>query len=114
MGVIPSSVGLNIQVKETDRPLLERICGLYASLGLAGRAYLTVSTFTDAEVDETPGVSVPNFDMVYDDMKDKKNEVFWKYVLGELSFDQMMNQFEDYKKEINFDDILKQINDAEM
>jgi glycerophosphoryl diester phosphodiesterase len=45
---IPTSVGLNIQVKETDQRLLQSICGAFAGHGLYGRAYLTVSTFADA------------------------------------------------------------------
>ena len=45
---IPDSVGLNIQVEETDAPPLEAICGIYTGHKLAGRAYLTVSTFEDA------------------------------------------------------------------
>jgi ABC-type glycerol-3-phosphate transport system substrate-binding protein len=61
-------------------------------------------------VDE-PSVAVPAFDEIYSDMKDKKNQLFWKYVLGEHSFDDMMKQFEAYKKEINFDNILAQINE---
>jgi glycerophosphoryl diester phosphodiesterase len=46
---IPESLGLNIQVKETDPPLLDRICSDFDKYGLYQRAYLTVSTFTDAE-----------------------------------------------------------------
>ena len=70
------------------------------------------SKYGDYIVADEPSAVVPDFDLIYDDMKDKKNEVFWKYVLGELSFDEMMSQFEAYKKEINFDAILKQINEA--
>ena len=46
---IPESLGLNIQVKETDTPLLERICSVFDKYVLYERAYLTVSTFADAE-----------------------------------------------------------------
>ncbi len=60
-------------------------------------------------VDE-PSTTVPAFDTIYGDFKDKKNQLFWKYVLGEHSFDDMMKQFEAYKKEVGFDDILAQIN----
>ncbi|UCF98903.1 MAG: hypothetical protein JSV89_05020 [Spirochaetaceae bacterium] len=45
---IPESLGLNIQVKETDPPLLDRICSLFDRYLLYERAYLTFSTFTDA------------------------------------------------------------------
>jgi hypothetical protein len=62
-------------------------------------------------VDE-PSAVVPAFDTIYSDMKDKKNQLFWKYVLGEHSFDDMMKQFEAYKKEIDFDSILTQINEG--
>ena len=48
--------------------------------------------------------------MIYDDMKDKKNQLFWKYVIGEHSYDEMTKQFEAYKKEIDFDSILAEIN----
>jgi hypothetical protein len=70
------------------------------------------SKYESYVVAEEPSASVPDFDMVYDDMKDKKNELFWKYVLGELTFQQMMSQFDAYKKEIGYADILKQINEA--
>ena len=46
---IPASLGLNIQVKETDPPLLERICDVFDKYMLYKRAYLTMSTFADAE-----------------------------------------------------------------
>ncbi|MEE9308645.1 MAG: glycerophosphodiester phosphodiesterase family protein [Spirochaetia bacterium] len=45
---IPESVGLNIQVKETEAHLVGTICGLFDSYDLYKRAYLTVSTFPDA------------------------------------------------------------------
>jgi len=61
-------------------------------------------------VAEEPSVSVPAFDMIHDDMKDKKNQLFWKYVMGEHSFEEMMKQFDSYKKEIDFDSILAEIN----
>lgn len=61
-------------------------------------------------VAEEPSVSVPAFDMIHDDMKDKKNELFWKYVMGEHSFEEMMKQFDAYKKEVDFDSILAEIN----
>lgn len=46
---IPESVGLNIQIKETDSPLLDEVCLLFDSHNLCQRAYLTMSTFEDAE-----------------------------------------------------------------
>ena len=46
---IPTSVGLNIQIKETDPPLLEEVCRLFHAHELYQRAYLTMSTFEDAE-----------------------------------------------------------------
>ena len=42
-------MGLNIQVKEADPPLLDRICGLFHRYDLYRRAHLTLSTFTAAE-----------------------------------------------------------------
>ena len=45
---IPESVGMNIQVKETDPLLLDRICSIFDSYDLYDRAYLTMSTFSDA------------------------------------------------------------------
>jgi hypothetical protein len=62
-------------------------------------------------VADEPSATVPAFDEIYGDMKNKKNQLFWKYVLGEHSFDDMMKQFEAYKKEIDFDNILAQINE---
>lgn len=53
---------------------------------------------------------VPAYDMIQSDMGDKKDELFWKYVIGEHSFEEMMKQFEAYKKEVDFDSILAQIN----
>jgi len=49
LDTIPTSVGLNIQIKETDSPLLAEVCRLFDSYDLYERAYLTMSTFTDAE-----------------------------------------------------------------
>jgi glycerophosphoryl diester phosphodiesterase len=46
---IPESMGLNIQVKESDPQLLDRICSIFHRYDLYLRAYLTVSTFSDAE-----------------------------------------------------------------
>ena len=46
---IPESIGLNIQVKETDQALLLEICRLFDTYRLYPRAYLTLSTFTGAE-----------------------------------------------------------------
>ena len=42
-------MGLNIQIKETDPPLLEEVCRLFHAHELYQRAYLTMSTFEDAE-----------------------------------------------------------------
>lgn len=61
-------------------------------------------------VAEEPTVTVPEYDMVRGDMGDKKNELFWKYVIGEHDFAEMMRQFEAYKKEVDFDSILAKIN----
>ena len=63
-------------------------------------------------VADEPTVTVTAFDDIYKDMKDKKHQLFWKYVLGEHSYDQMMEQFEVYKKEIDFDSILEQVNSS--
>jgi glycerophosphoryl diester phosphodiesterase len=46
---IPATVGLNIQIKETDTPLLKEVCRLYDSYDLYRRGYLTMSTFENAE-----------------------------------------------------------------
>ena len=59
---------------------------------------------------EEPTVSLPAFEVVYDDLVDKKNQLFWKYVLGEHSFAQLTSQYEAYKREIGFDSILAQLN----
>ncbi len=63
-------------------------------------------------VAEEPSTFVPEYDAIYKDMKEKKNQLFWKYVLGEHSFDDMVQQFGAYKKEVGFDDILSQINEG--
>lgn len=47
---LPDTIGLNIQVKETENVLLENICSLFDYYRLYRRAYLTVSTFEDAEL----------------------------------------------------------------
>lgn len=47
---VPENIGLNIQVKETERMLLRRICALIEEHDLYQRAYLTVSRFCDAEM----------------------------------------------------------------
>ena len=65
----------------------------------------------DYVVADEPSVTLPAFDEIYKDFKAKKNQLFWKYVLGEHSFDDMMKKFEAYKKEIDFDSILAQINE---
>ena len=49
LAAIPSSLGLNIQVKETEPDLLEQICELYHRADLYRRGYLTLSTFDGAE-----------------------------------------------------------------
>jgi hypothetical protein len=61
-------------------------------------------------VAEEPTVTVAEYDMIREDMGDKKDELFWKYVIGEHSFEEMIRQFEAYKKEVDFDSILAQIN----
>lgn len=63
-------------------------------------------------VAETPVVSVPEYDLVAGDMAEKMEELFWKYVLGEHSFDEMIAQYDAYKDEINFDTILRKVNEA--
>jgi ABC-type glycerol-3-phosphate transport system substrate-binding protein len=57
-----------------------------------------------------PSVSVAGFDQIRDDMMDKKNQLLWKCVLGQITFEQLTSQFEAYKKEVGFADILAQIN----
>lgn len=47
---LPDTIGLNIQVKETEDVLLEKICSLFDCYQLYRRAYLTLSTFADAEL----------------------------------------------------------------
>ena len=71
---------------------------------------LWFSENTEYAVAEESSSAVASFDMIYDDMKDKKNQLFWKYVIGEHSYDEMTKQFEAYKKEIDFDSILAEIN----
>ena len=68
------------------------------------------SKYDTEVVFETPNKSVPEFDAIRKDMKDKKNQLFWKYVLGEFSFDDMLKKFKAYKREVDFDSILKTIN----
>ena len=48
LGSISESVGMNIQVKEADPLLLNRICSVFDRYDLYQRAYLTISTFSDA------------------------------------------------------------------
>ena len=43
-------VGLNIQVYETDAPLLSEVCRLYDAYDLYDQGYLTMSTFREAEL----------------------------------------------------------------
>ncbi len=57
-----------------------------------------------------PSVSVAGFDQIRDDMMDKKNQLLWKCVLGKITFDQLKSEFEAYKKEVGFADILAEIN----
>ncbi len=57
-----------------------------------------------------PSVSVAGFDQIRDDMMDKKNQLLWKCVLGQITFEQLKSQFEAYKKEVGFADILAEIN----
>ena len=63
-------------------------------------------------VADVPVVSVPEYDLVAGDMVDKMRELFWKYVLGEHSFDEMMAQYDAYKGEIGSDSILRKVNEA--
>ena len=67
----------------------------------------------DYLVAANPSAVVPEFDMIREDMGDKKQELFWKYVLGEHTFEQMMAKFDAYKKEVGFSEILKKINAAQ-
>ena len=66
--------------------------------------------YSNYAIAEEPSVLVPSFDFIYDDMKDKKNQLFWKYVIGEFGYDEMMSRFEAYKEEIDFQNILNEIN----
>ncbi len=77
---------------------------------IQGQFDLWFSEVGDYAVAEEPSVVMPEFDMIEDDMDDKKDELFWKYVIGEHSFEEMMKQFEAYKKEVDFDSILAEIN----
>ncbi len=57
-----------------------------------------------------PVVSVSGYDQIREDMTDKKNQLLWKYVLGEMTYEQVMAEFERYKKEVGFAEILAEIN----
>ena len=57
---IPESVGLNIQVYETDGAILQEICRLYGDYDLYGRGYLTLDGF--AEGDQVRGID-PDIDL---------------------------------------------------
>lgn len=46
---IPANIGLNIQIKDTNPELLKEVCSLFHISNLYNRAYLTMSTFKDAE-----------------------------------------------------------------
>lgn len=46
---IPANIGLNIQIKDTNPALLKEVCSLFHNYNLYNRAYLTMSTFQDAE-----------------------------------------------------------------
>jgi glycerophosphoryl diester phosphodiesterase len=48
LSALPQQVGLNIQLKEIDPPLLAAVCRLFADRDLYRRGYFTVSTFDDA------------------------------------------------------------------
>lgn len=63
-------------------------------------------------VADTPVVAVPEYDNVASDMNEKMEELFWRYVLGEHGFEEMMEQYEAYKQEIGFDSILARINEV--
>lgn len=69
--------------------------------------------YTKYAVVEEPSRGVAAFDTIYDDMKDKKNQLFWKFVIGEFGYEEMLTQFEAYKKEIDFRSILEEINAAQ-
>lgn len=65
------------------------------------------SNFAIAEV---PTFAIPAYDMIRKDMEEKKHQLFWKYVIGEIEYNTLINQFNAYKKEIDFDSILAEIN----
>ncbi len=57
-----------------------------------------------------PAVSVAGFDQIREDMVDKKNQLLWKCVLGQITFEQLKSEFDAYKKEVGFAAILAEIN----
>lgn len=57
-----------------------------------------------------PTVSLPAFEVIKGDLTDKKNQLFWTYVLGKMSFEDLTRQYEAYKREIGFEKILNDLN----
>lgn len=64
-------------------------------------------------VSQQPAPGVASYDAVRSDMDDVKDQLFWKYVIGEISFDELIEQFNAYKDEIGFDAILAEVNAAQ-
>jgi ABC-type glycerol-3-phosphate transport system substrate-binding protein len=58
-----------------------------------------------------PTVTLPESMQYGGDMGDKMHELFWKYVMGQHTYEQMMSQFEAYKKEVKFDERLRMFNE---
>ncbi len=61
---------------------------------------------------EEPQKMIPAYDNIRVDMEAKKNELFWKYILGEHDFEEMLDKFDVYKKEVDFQSILNEINEG--
>ncbi len=87
-------------------PVLERGIELETQFG---RWFAVHEDFVVADV---PLVAVPEYEAIAADMGEKMQELFWRYVLGEHDFEAMIEQYEAYKREVNFDSILQKINDA--
>jgi putative aldouronate transport system substrate-binding protein len=87
-------------------PLLERGVEIETQFG---RWFASHEEYVVAD---TPIVVVPEYDAIAEDMHEKMEELIWRYVLGDYGFDEMMEQYAAYKQEIDFDAILRKINDV--
>jgi len=94
----------DIEFPYTLSPLLQRGAEIEQEFGV------WFSENSKYGIAEEPTVSLPAFEIIKEDLKDKKNQLFWTYVLGKLSFADLTSQYEAYKDEIGFDDILNELN----